>query len=225
MTLNEFRDTKLYDLLMALPLVLWFGNGALKLRPILMDDLAAILHSGAGALVWVQFFALLAAMAFNLLLVWMLLVRDKPVKRGQGVWGRFFGFAGTFLGVGILRLPVPPLSPAAQILAAAMVGAGSLASALVLWRLGKAFSIMPEARHLVTTGPYAWARHPLYAVEMLTIIGTAIQFQQPWAGLLAAGVLVLLVVRSVFEEQVLGEAYPEYAAYKAKTARFVPGII
>jgi protein-S-isoprenylcysteine O-methyltransferase Ste14 len=33
------------------------------------------------------------------------------------------------------------------------------------------------------------------------------------------------VIRSVFEERVLSEAYPEYAAYKARTARFVPGII
>ena len=38
-------------------------------------------------------------------------------------------------------------------------------------------------------------------------------------------VLTLLVVRSFFEERVLTEAYPEYVAYRAKTARFVPGII
>ena len=78
---------------------------------------------------------------------------------------------------------------------------------------------------LVTGGPYAHARHPLYAVEMITIAGTTLQFVQPWAALIAVGVLALLVVRSVFEERVLAEAYPEYAAYKAKTARFIPGVI
>ena len=41
---------------------------------------------------------------------------------------------------------------------------------------------MPEARRLVTGGPYALARHPLYTVEMVTICGTALQF---------AGALVL----------------------------------
>ena len=41
---------------------------------------------------------------------------------------------------------------------------------------------MPEARKLVTGGPYAYARHPLYAVEIITIVGTALQF---------AGALVL----------------------------------
>ena len=35
-----------------------------------------------------------------------------------------------------------------------------------------------------------WARHPLYVMEFVTLIGTAIQFAQPWAALLAAGVIV-----------------------------------
>ena len=64
---------------------------------------------------------------------------------------------------------------------------GSLGSILVLWRLGKSFSIMPEARKLVTGGPYACARHPLYTVEIITIIGTALQFHAPWSWVHRAG--------------------------------------
>ncbi len=90
----------------------------------------------------------------------------------------------------------------------------------MLANLGKSYSIMPEARRLVTGGPYAVARHPLYAAEIITIIGSAIQFQQPWAALLAVGVVVLLVARSRFEEQVLSEAYPEYAQYRMRVKRF-----
>jgi protein-S-isoprenylcysteine O-methyltransferase Ste14 len=96
---------------------------------------------------------------------------------------------------------------------------------LVLWRLGKSFSIMPEARKLVTSGPYAYARHPLYAVEIITIIGTAVQFTPPWSWIIALIVVGLLWVRSNYEEQVLEAAYPEYGAYRAKTARFIPGVI
>ena len=84
---------------------------------------------------------------------------------------------------------------------------------------------MPEARTLVTGGPYAYARHPLYGVEIITIIGTALQFAQPWAGLIALLVAVLLVIRSRYEEGVLEAAYPEYAAYRARTKRFIPGVI
>ena len=138
---------------------------------------------------------------------------------------RLCGFAGTFLGVGILHLPVAPLNLFWQIAADIFVLGGSLGSVLVLSRLGKAFSIMPEARMLVTSGPYAYARHPLYAVEAITVVGIAMQFQQPWAALLGVAVIVLQVIRSLFEERVLMEAYPEYAAYRAKTKRFIPGVI
>ena len=77
----------------------------------------------------------------------------------------------------------------------------------------------------IRAGEAAHARHPLYAVEMITIIGTALQFVQPWAMLVAIGVCVLLVIRSVYEEGVLSATYPDYAAYRAKTRRFVPGLI
>jgi protein-S-isoprenylcysteine O-methyltransferase Ste14 len=129
------------------------------------------------------------------------------------------------MGVGILQLKVATLSLPMQMLAAALIGIGSLGSLLVLWWLGKSFSIMPEARKLVTGGPYALARHPLYTVEMITIAGTALQFAAPWSWLIALVVVALLWIRSHFEEQVLAQAYPEYAAYRARTKRFIPGII
>lgn len=219
------RDTKWFDLLAALPLVIWFGLGALNLRSTLWDELTLIVQRRADLLTWAQFLALSASVVFNLLLVWVLLLRDKPVRRGAGLWGRVFAVTGTFLGVGMLQLTPAPLGLLWQLVSALLVGVGSVASLLVLWRLGAAFSIMPEARVLVTHGPYAYARHPLYAAEMVTIAGTAVLFAQPWAGLIAVGVLVLLVVRSFYEERVLAEAYPDYTAYKAKTARFIPGVI
>ena len=219
------QNTKTYDALAALPLILWFAYGLLQLRPTLVGDASLILSGNAPLLNWVRFFSLTAAAGFNLLLVYLLVVRDKPVRKSKGLLPRFFAFAGTFLGVGILQIPVAPLSLGMQLVSAVLVGVGSLASVLVLWRLGKSFSIMPEARTLVTSGPYARARHPLYGVEMITIVGTAMQFIQPWAGLVALGVVALLVIRTIFEERVLSEAYPEYAVYRAKTARFIPGLI
>lgn len=219
------QDSKLYDALAALPLILWFGYGALQLRPTLGHDLGLILAGQGSLFTWVRLFSLGAAMGFDLLLVWLLIVRDKPVLRAKGLVPRLCAVVGTFLGVGILQLPVAQLGLPMQLVAAALVGLGSLGSILVLWRLGKAFSIMPEARVLVTTGPYARARHPLYAVEIVSVTGTALQFAQPWAFLIAAGVVAMLVIRSVFEERVLLEAYPEYEAYRARTERFIPGIV
>jgi protein-S-isoprenylcysteine O-methyltransferase Ste14 len=218
---EKFRQGKLYDFLMGLPLIYWFGYvGVAKVRPDLSIAARALLQNPGSLFANLHFLALFASVAFSLLLVYLIVVRDSPVRRSKGWLPRFCGFAGTFLGVGILYLPPAPLSLLWQSLAAALVLLGSAGSIIVLSKLGKSFSIMPEARTLVTTGPYTYARHPLYAVEILSIIGSAIQFQQPWAGLLALGVLILLVIRSHFEEQVLSEAYPEYQQYRARVKRF-----
>ena len=219
------QQTKLYDAFAALPLVLWFTYGAFQLRPILASDAGLIAGGTASLFVWVQFLALTMAALFDLLLVYLLLVRDRPVAKSRGVLPRLCGFVGTFVGVGILQLPVARLDLPMQTLAAVLIGLGSLGSVLVLWRLGKSFSILPEARKLVTSGPYAYARHPLYTVEMLTIIGTALQFTAPWSWVIALVVVTLLWVRSHFEEQVLESVYPEYGAYRLRTKRFIPGIL
>jgi len=219
------QQTKVYDAVVALPLIIWFAYGAWQLRAVVVRDGAMMIAGTGNLLTWVQFFSLLAAVCFDLLLVYLLVVRDRPVGKAKGVLPRLFAFVGTFLGVGILQLPVAPLGLGMQVVAALLIGLGSLGSFLVLWRLGKSFSIMPEARRLVTGGPYAWARHPLYTVEMITIAGTALQFQAPWSWAVAAVVVVLLWIRSHYEEQVLAESFPEYGEYRARTKRFIPGVI
>jgi protein-S-isoprenylcysteine O-methyltransferase Ste14 len=37
--------------------------------------------------------------------------------------------------------------------------------------------------------------------------------------------VALIYARTVFEEEVLSEAFPEYAAYRARVKRFIPGVI
>lgn len=225
MNWNAFSKTKTFDLAVATPLIVWFGYNALKVRPILVRDAAAMVAGDAGLLTVLQFCALFASVAFDLLLVWLLLARSVPVKKSRGLVPRLCGFAGTFVGVATLQLPVVDLSLPWQALADILVLGGNLASALVLSRLGKSFAIMPEARALVTQGPYRYARHPLYAVEMITQTGIAMQFQQPWAGLILVLVIGLQVTRSIFEERVLAQTYPEYESYRARTARFIPGLL
>ncbi len=214
------RRGKFYDLAAGLPLILWFGLGVVKMRPNLVANARALLVEPDDLLLNLRFFALLASAAFNLLLIYLVVVRTEPVRRASGLLPRACGFAGTFLGVGILQLKPAALSLSWQALAAALIFIGALGSAIVLARLGKSFSIMPEARKLVTDGPYAHARHPLYAVEFITLAGTAIQFAQPWATLLALGVVLLQIARTVFEERVLTAAYPEYESYRARVKRF-----
>ena len=223
--LLAFRDTKTFDFLAALPLILWFAQSAMRMRPSLAVNGNAILAGEAGLLEWLLFFSLLFSALFCLVSVYLLVIRDKPVLRSQGILPRLAAIAGTFLGVGMLRLPVAELPLALQALAFFLTGFGSAASMAVLWRLGKSFSIMPEARKLVTSGPYAYARHPLYAAEIITVIGMTLQYQQPWSLLMGGGVIALQVTRSLYEERVLVQAFPEYEAYRVRTKRFIPGVI
>jgi protein-S-isoprenylcysteine O-methyltransferase Ste14 len=218
--LARFRQSKAYDLLMGSPLIAWFIYVMIGLRPELARDARAVLEDPASLTANLRFYAYFAAAAFAFMNIYLIVMRTTPVLRSRGLAPKLFAIAGTFLGVGINYLKPVPLSLGWQGLALALILIGSLGSVVAISNLGRSFSILPEARKLVTSGPYALARHPLYAAEMFSIAGTAVLYQQPWAALLAVGVLVLLVIRSHFEEEILMKAYPEYAAYRLRVKRF-----
>jgi protein-S-isoprenylcysteine O-methyltransferase Ste14 len=72
---------------------------------------------------------------------------------------------------------------------------------------------------LVTTGPYAACRHPLYALSMLGALGLGLTSRSV---LLSAGVVMLIAALVVYaascEEQFLADAFPEeFKAYLAAT--------
>jgi protein-S-isoprenylcysteine O-methyltransferase Ste14 len=83
---------------------------------------------------------------------------------------------------------------------------------------------MSEARKLVTGGPYAIVRHPLYLGEETALIGIALQFLSPAALAVLAMQIGFQLYRMRFEEQVMREAFPEYAEYATRVKRLVPGI-
>jgi protein-S-isoprenylcysteine O-methyltransferase Ste14 len=93
----------------------------------------------------------------------------------------------------------------------------------LLW-LGRSFSLMPEARRLVTGGPYSLLRHPLYVGEELPLIGFVML---SLSGLTFALLLLQICCqffRMQYEEEVLFAAFPEYAEYKMRTFRILPGL-
>jgi protein-S-isoprenylcysteine O-methyltransferase Ste14 len=219
--LEKFRQTKVYDLVISLPLIFWFGYvEAIRARPSLGYAARQLMADPGSLYLNMRFVSLFASIAFNLLAVYLIVTRGNPVRRSRGWLPNACGIVGTFISVGIPYLSPVTLPFGWQVVSTALVLVGSVGSFMVLAKLGRSFSILPEARVLVTSGPYGYARHPLYAVEIITILGMAMLYQQPQASLLAAGVILMLVVRTIFEEKVLTEAYPEYAAYSARVKRF-----
>jgi protein-S-isoprenylcysteine O-methyltransferase Ste14 len=87
------------------------------------------------------------------------------------------------------------------------------------------YAANPTAGHLVTTGPYRYLRHPIYASILLLV----------WAGVaanlsvvsVALGVIAtaMIALRILFEETLLRRTYPEYENYARRTKRVVPFIL
>jgi protein-S-isoprenylcysteine O-methyltransferase Ste14 len=94
----------------------------------------------------------------------------------------------------------------------------------VLTQLRASFSIMAEARQLVTIGVYRLVRHPLYLAEEIAAIGVVMQFFSPWTALILVVQIGFQLRRMRNEEIILAEIFPEYLAYRERTARLVPGI-
>lgn len=76
---------------------------------------------------------------------------------------------------------------------------------------------------VVSSGPYALVRHPMYAAVVVLVSGTALLLGS-WWGLAAGGVVVGGIARrAVLEERVLADELPGYADYLARVRyRFLP---
>jgi protein-S-isoprenylcysteine O-methyltransferase Ste14 len=86
------------------------------------------------------------------------------------------------------------------------------------WQLGDAFSVTPQARHLVMQGLYSRIRHPIYVFGTLAFLLIVLALQG-WAALIIWVLVILIqVLRLRREEQVLAEMFgAEYAAYRSRT--------
>jgi len=222
--LEEFRRTKSYDLVTATPLIAWYLLGLVRQFSPIWLRTTELVQGRIGLLDLLQLVALVGSFALIFLLIYLIVNRRTAQRRTRGLWPRLVAVAGTFLGNGFLYLDVVRLPLALQIAADLLILAGAAGSLVAVSWLGRSFALMPEARQLVTSGPYAFIRHPLYAAEMIGIAGLMLQFKQPWAVILGALVFGLQYWRTVFEERVLQEVYPTYGVYRERTWRFVPYI-
>ena len=156
-------------------------------------------------------------------LVCLLAIIRLPSQRRAGGWVAMVSAFGGAFGLTIVnQLPTPPLPVGWSVVSAALLAIGNGAAVYCLARLGRSFSVLPEARRLVTTGPYAWVRHPLYLAEGVATIGLVILHWSLLAVVVGVLQTVLQGVRLRQEEKVLRESFPDYADYAAVTPCVIP---
>lgn len=152
-------------------------------------------------------------------------IRLQPINRFAGAIPAITAVLGAFLNWSLLLLKLrTDLPPSAKILVALLVLAGNIFGLMALRHLGRSFSILPESRKLVTTGPYRYVRHPLYIAEGVAALGAMINFLSPAAVGIVCLQFLLQFARMGYEEKVLRSTFPDYAAYAKRTARIIPGI-
>jgi len=80
-----------------------------------------------------------------------------------------------------------------------------------------------ESQRVISTGPYAIVRHPMYASAFLYLVGTPLALGSYWG--LAPIVLMVpfLIWRLLDEERLLTRQLPGYADYRMRVRhRLVP---
>ena len=159
----------------------------------------------------------------------LLAERLKPmIQRDQKRWDKLFmpilltlwcGWL-VLMGLDAGRFHWSRMPLAGQILGVGLIAAGSY----LVWLTFRANSyaspvvkIQKERGHrVVSTGPYAYVRHPMYAGALGFLLGAPLLLGS-WWGLAAALLLVLaMAVRAVLEERALTAELDGYADYAAR---------
>ncbi len=176
-------------------------------------------HIGSDPVRWTS---VVLTFAFYGLIIWCYLRRGPAVATSGSVTGYVAAVAGT-----LLPFTIPMFSGAAP--AAGKVYATTVlvlaGTAWELWSLrslGRSLSIIAQARELVDRGPYRWIRHPLYAGEIVSVLGIAISVGTPGAFAVWLTFCGLQAYRALREEEILLLALPGYRAYRARTGALFP---
>jgi len=82
-----------------------------------------------------------------------------------------------------------------------------------------------RAQHVISTGPYAYVRHPMYSGMVLFFTGVPLLLGSWWGLAMIPLFIALFAVRIPIEERTLREGLPGYADYAARVRyRLVPGV-
>jgi len=215
------RRARLYDLAAALPLIIFFLFVIAGLTLQVRNQITEAPYSGQLAL---SVATKTAGVIFAAVQIVFLIVRKLPTAKFAAWWPRITAVIGGYAPLLFLMVPAAAPRTSTNLVSSIFLVVGTLGSIFVLCRLGRSFSVTPQARALVVSGPYRLIRHPLFLSEQIIIFGIMFQYEQPWALLVYAASVAAQFPRMHFEELILSQTFPAYRAYAERTAKLVPGV-
>ncbi|MBW2462261.1 MAG: isoprenylcysteine carboxylmethyltransferase family protein [Deltaproteobacteria bacterium] len=162
----------------------------------------------------------------------------SPTQEGQKTWDRLLMLVFYPAGLALLLVPgfdvmrfgwseplplwVEIIGLAAHVPCFVLLGRVMRANTF----LSRVVKIDEERGHeVITTGPYALVRHPMYVAIILLFIAIPLAVGSRYALIPAAVSIIILVLRTHLEDRTLHGELPGYPEYAAKTRyRLVPGI-
>ncbi|MGH7997766.1 MAG: methyltransferase family protein [Opitutaceae bacterium] len=169
---------------------------------------------------------------------WAVMARGAKRNVGSRRWGPEVGIRAAILVIVILLLRMSSIRHALAHSQATVLSAGI--SGLILCLAGMGLAIwariclgrswgMPGSRkehpELVTMGPYARVRNPIYAGMLLAMLGSAIGESGVWyVPLVLFGIYFFWSARA--EEKLKQQEFPrEYEGYRQRTKMFIPFVV
>jgi len=158
---------------------------------------------------------------FYVLLALLTMTRSPAKAQADGVLPRLAAFVGTYMPwtiafFGKTDQALPNLASTACVLI------GMIMMLVTIRHLGRSFSLVPQARNVVQTGPYRWIKHPLYLAEEIAVLGVVLRNPTPLTAVLLVLHIGVQVCRILYEEDLLRRNCPEYSSYEASRWRVVP---
>jgi protein-S-isoprenylcysteine O-methyltransferase Ste14 len=209
---NTRPDNWSYDRIMRVFGGMWF---------MLLALCVAIKIGGSLADPWPSLLSSFCLASFYMLLALLIITRSPAKAQADGLLPRIAAFVGTYLpwtitffGKTDQALP--------NLLSTACVLIGTIMMLVTIRHLGRSFSLVPQARSVVQTGPYRWIKHPLYFSEQIAILGVVLQYLTPVTVIIFVLHIGVQVCRILYEEDLLRRNLPEYSSYEASRWRLIP---
>jgi len=204
--------TSSYDRTMQLFGGIWF---------MLLALCVAIKIGSSGNDSWPSLLSSFCLATFYVLVALLIMTRSPAKAQAEGLLPRIAAFVGSYLPwtIGFFGKTVQSLPNLAS---TACILIGMIMMLVTIRHLGRSFSLVPQARSVVQTGPYRWIKHPLYFAEEIVIVGVVLQYLTPVTVMILLLHIGVQVCRILYEEDLLRRNCPEYSSYEASRWRLIP---